>query len=99
MFIGCLTIHAKRQCLAVKSGVQFGIDKRKRLHHALAMSRRDDEKTRRKHPAAVALGRLGGAAGRGQAKARSTAQARAAGQAGAAVRWADHVAKRDTKPA
>jgi len=37
-----------------------------------------------KNPAAVALGRLGGKAGRGRAKARTSEQARAAAQA----RWA-----------
>lgn len=37
-----------------------------------------------KNPAAVALGRLGGRAGRGPSKARTTEQARAA----VAVRWA-----------
>ncbi len=37
-----------------------------------------------KNPAAVELGRLGGKAGRGQAKARTKAQA----QAAAYVRWA-----------
>ena len=36
-----------------------------------------------KNPNAVALGRLGGKAGRGQSKARTTEQARAA----VAVRW------------
>lgn len=39
--------------------------------------------TPRKNPAAVALGRLGGAAGKGKAKARTSEQARAAAMA----RW------------
>ena len=43
--------------------------------------------------AAAALGRIGGAAGRGTAKARSHEQAVRAGQAGAAKRWAGHVKK------
>ena len=38
----------------------------------------------KKNPAAVSLGRLGGAAGKGKAKARTSEQARAAVQA----RWA-----------
>ena len=38
----------------------------------------------RKNPAAVALGRLGGKAGKGKAKARTTEQCRAA----ALARWA-----------
>jgi hypothetical protein len=43
-----------------------------------------------KNPAAVALGKLGGAAGTGSAKARTTEQAKAAGIKGAAVRWKNH---------
>ncbi len=46
-----------------------------------------------KNPAAVALGKLGGAAGRGKSKARTTEQARAA----AAKRWAGHTKKGATK--
>lgn len=49
--------------------------------------------SKQKNPAAVALGRLGGSAGKGQAKARTPEQARNAGKAGALVRWADHVKK------
>jgi len=40
-----------------------------------------------KNPAAVTLGRLGGKAGKGAAKARTTEQARKAGIAGAKARW------------
>lgn len=40
--------------------------------------------THRKNPAAVSLGRLGGKAGKGKAKARSSEQARKA----ALARWA-----------
>jgi hypothetical protein len=43
----------------------------------------------KKNPAAVALGRRGGKAGTGQAKARTTEQARAAAQA----RWQKRKAK------
>lgn len=43
-----------------------------------------------KNPAAVALGRLGGKAGTGPAKARTSAQARAAVR----VRWAKRKPKR-----
>lgn len=42
-----------------------------------------------KNPAAVSLGRLGGSAGTGKAKARTSAQASAAAKA----RWAKHRAK------
>ena len=45
---------------------------------------------KRKNPAAVALGRLGGKAGTGKAKARSHDQAVRAGKIGAAIRWANH---------
>lgn len=41
---------------------------------------------KKKNPAAVALGRLGGKAGTGKAKARTSEQARAA----VMVRWAKH---------
>jgi len=44
-----------------------------------------------KNPHAVALGRKGGAAGRGPCKARTPEQARAAGLKGAASRWKNHV--------
>jgi hypothetical protein len=50
-----------------------------------------------KNPAAVALGRLGGSAGRGASKSRTTAQARKAGIAGASARWANHIAKNPRK--
>ena len=43
-----------------------------------------------KNPAAVALGKLGGAAGTGKSKARTTEQASAAGIKGAAIRWKNH---------
>ena len=43
-----------------------------------------------KNPAAVALGRLGGKAGTGKAKARTTEQATEAGRKGALARWANH---------
>ena len=44
---------------------------------------------KRKNPAAVSLGRKGGKAGTGAAKARTSAQARAAAQS----RWKNHKAK------
>jgi len=47
----------------------------------------------KKNPAAVSLGRLGGLAGTGKAKARTTAQARAAANA----RWAKHRANNSSK--
>ena len=46
-----------------------------------------------KNPAAVSLGRLGGKAGTGKAKARTSEQARAA----VAARWAKVKLKRKTK--
>ncbi len=49
-------------------------------------------KSKRKNPAAVALGRLGGKAGKGAAKARSSEQARAAVMA----RWAKAKTKHRT---
>jgi len=52
--------------------------------------------SKQKNPAAVALGRLGGSAGTGQAKARTPEQARTAGKAGSLARWADHVKKAET---
>jgi len=52
---------------------------------------------KQKNAAAVALGRLGGSAGTGNAKARTPEQARKAGKIGASVRWANHVKK--TEPA
>ena len=45
--------------------------------------------TPKKNPAAVSLGRLGGAAGTGKAKARTSEQARAA----VAARWAKYRAE------
>ena len=45
--------------------------------------------TKRKNPAAVSLGRKGGSAGRGAAKARSSEAARAA----VLQRWKNHLAK------
>ena len=45
-----------------------------------------------KNPHAVALGKLGGLAGTGKAKARTSEQARAAVR----VRWAKRKPKRDT---
>jgi hypothetical protein len=58
------------------------------MHGIQALSKMKTHQT--KNPSAVALGRLGGRAGTGKAKARTTEQARAAAKA----RWAKKQAKK-----
>ena len=58
----------------------------KKQSHAAAVDCASDSANLSKNPHAVALGRLGGAAGKGASKARTPEQCRKA----AAARWAKH---------